>query len=119
MDIENFFKKTLFKKKYHIIFFDPPYKDYEYKRIFKIIIKKNILDKEHIVIIHREKNAEESMDECLNIIEIWEIQRLFKYSTDGEVFTISTYHKEDFDEQLFKVGCDFCLEPEELIAPIL
>ena len=69
MDIENFFKKILFKKKYHIIFFDPPYKDYEYKRIFKVIIKKNILDKEHIVIIHREKNAEESIDECLNIIE--------------------------------------------------
>ncbi len=40
-------------------------------------------------------------------------------ATDGEVFTIATYHKEDFDQQLFKVGCDFCLDPEELIAPIL
>jgi len=40
-------------------------------------------------------------------------------ATDGEVFTIATYHKEDFDQQLFKVGCDYCLDPEELIAPIL
>ena len=40
-------------------------------------------------------------------------------ATDGEVFTIATYHKEDFDQQLFKVGCDFCLDPEEMIAPIL
>ena len=55
------------------------------------------------------------LDDGRNLMSVLRLEQ----ATDGEVFTISTYHKEDFDEQLFKVGCDFCLEPEELIAPIL
>jgi len=54
-------------------------------------------------------------DDGQNLMAVLRLEQ----ATDGEVFTIATYHKEDFDQQLFKVGCDFCLEPEELIAPIL
>jgi len=55
------------------------------------------------------------LDDGRNLMSVLRLEQ----ATDGEVFTIATYHKEDFDQQLFKVGCDFCLEPEELIAPIL
>ncbi|MCH2271248.1 MAG: ion channel [SAR324 cluster bacterium] len=54
-------------------------------------------------------------DDGQNLMAVLRLEQ----ATDGEVFTIATYHKEDFDQQLFKVGCDFCLDPEELIAPIL
>ncbi len=39
--------------------------------------------------------------------------------TGGEIFTIASYREPDFDVQLMKVGCDFCLQADELIAPIL
>jgi voltage-gated potassium channel len=54
-------------------------------------------------------------DDGQNLMSVLRLEQ----ATDGEVFTIATYHKEDFDQQLFKVGCDYCLDPEELIAPIL
>ncbi len=54
-------------------------------------------------------------DDGQNLMSVLRLEE----ATDGEVFTIATYHKEDFDQQLFKVGCDFCMDPEEMIAPIL
>ena len=39
--------------------------------------------------------------------------------SDGEVFSISTYHEKDFDQQLHKVGCDFSLQVDDLVAPLL
>ena len=54
-------------------------------------------------------------DDGQNLMSVLRLE----HATDGEVFTIATYHKEDFDQQLFKVGCDYCLDPVELIAPIL
>ncbi|MBC8259290.1 MAG: NAD-binding protein [SAR324 cluster bacterium] len=54
-------------------------------------------------------------DDGQNLMSVLRLEQ----ATDGEVFTIASFHKEDFDQQLFKVGCDFCLDPEELIAPIL
>ena len=54
-------------------------------------------------------------DDGQNLMSVLRLEQ----ATDGEVFTVSTYHKEDFDQQLFKVGCDYCLDPEELISPIL
>ena len=54
-------------------------------------------------------------DDGQNLMSVLRLEE----ATDGEVFTIASYHKEDFDQQLFKVGCDFCMDPEEMIAPIL
>ena len=54
-------------------------------------------------------------DDGQNLMSVLRLEQ----ATDGEVFTVATYHKEDFDQQLFKVGCDYCLDPEELISPIL
>ena len=39
--------------------------------------------------------------------------------TGGKIFTIASYREPDFDERLIEVGCDYCVNVDELIAPIL
>ncbi|MDX2470049.1 MAG: NAD-binding protein [SAR324 cluster bacterium] len=39
--------------------------------------------------------------------------------TGGSIFTIASYREPDFDERLIDVGCDYCINVDELIAPIL
>jgi len=39
--------------------------------------------------------------------------------TDGKVFSIASYREPDFDNRLLEVGCDYCINVDELIAPIL
>ena len=39
--------------------------------------------------------------------------------TDGDIFTIATFRDDDFDLHLLRVGCDFCLKYDDLIAPML
>jgi len=56
IDIKAFFKKSEFNKKFDIIFVDPPYV-VEDLSVIELIKKKNILNKIHIIIIHREKNS--------------------------------------------------------------
>ncbi len=56
------------KKKFSIFFFDPPFKDLNYLKIINSIRKKNLFNKRHIVIIHREKNSNENLNEDLAIL---------------------------------------------------
>lgn len=39
--------------------------------------------------------------------------------TGGSIFTIASFREPDFNQQLLKVGCDFCFNATELTAPIL
>ena len=39
--------------------------------------------------------------------------------TGGDVFTVASYREPGFDERLIGVGCDYCINVDELIAPIL
>ncbi len=39
--------------------------------------------------------------------------------TGGAIFTIASYREPDFDERLIDIGCDYCINVDELIAPIL
>lgn len=39
--------------------------------------------------------------------------------TDGEIFSIATFRDDNFDMHLLKVGCDFCIKFDDLVAPIL
>jgi len=68
-DIFDFFKKTDAKKKFDIIFLDPPYSSKGYMKIINFIKKKEIVNKKHILVIHREKDSEKFLDNQLNIIE--------------------------------------------------
>ena len=53
--------------RYRIFFFDPPYADKEFIKILDLIKKKKIFERNHIVIIHREKNSNDCLE---NLIEI-------------------------------------------------
>ena len=57
------------KKKFHIIFLDPPYKEKKIKYLLEEIIDLNILKKNGIVIIHRHKNENELYPKKLNILK--------------------------------------------------
>jgi len=57
------------KKKYDIIFVDPPYKEKKLPLLFKKIIESNILNQDGVIIIHRHKKEEDEFPNNFNIIE--------------------------------------------------
>ena len=69
IDIFKFFEKSQTYKKFDIIFLDPPYKDEEFLNILKIIKKKNILNKNYIIILHREKNLNNYLEKKFNVVK--------------------------------------------------
>ena len=58
-----------FKKKFNIIYLDPPFKDNNLDKLLLSIRQGAILDKNGIIIIHRHKNEIVSFDSKINIIE--------------------------------------------------
>jgi 16S rRNA (guanine966-N2)-methyltransferase len=57
------------KKKYDIIFVDPPYKEKKLPLLFKKIMESNILNQDGVIIIHRHKKEEDEFPNNFNIIE--------------------------------------------------
>ena len=71
-DVLEFFKLLtleIYKEKFNIVFLDPPYQDKKCVEVIKIIKKKDLLNKKHIIVIHRETKSEDHIDKHLNIIE--------------------------------------------------
>ena len=71
-DIPEFFNLLtlgLYKKKFNIIFLDPPYQDEKCVEVIKTIKKKDLLNKKHIIVIHREIKSEDHIDKYLNVID--------------------------------------------------
>jgi len=62
-------KKNIFKKKFDLVFFDPPFKNKNISKLIEIIFYKNLLKKEGIVIIHRNKNSNDYFPNFLEVIE--------------------------------------------------
>ena len=62
-------------EKYHIFFFDPPFKDSKFIENLKIIKHKRLFEINHIVIIHREKKTIDDFDGVIKIINIKEYGR--------------------------------------------
>ena len=56
-------------EEFNIFFLDPPFKDYEYLKILKLIKKKKIFKKKHVVIIHRERQNSEKFKNLLKIVD--------------------------------------------------
>ena len=56
-------------KKIDIAFLDPPYSNKEFEEVIKIIKKNEILNKEHILILHRETGSLKDFNNKLSIIE--------------------------------------------------
>ena len=66
--IENFLKLKQIEK-YKILFFDPPFADNEFIQNLKIIREIKIFERDHIIIIHRERKTENNFDNILHIIK--------------------------------------------------
>ena len=71
--IEKDILKTLnyrnFKEKFDIIFMDPPYKEKSLDLMLLQILNSKILNNEGVIIIHRQKNEEDSFPKEFRIIE--------------------------------------------------
>jgi 16S rRNA (guanine966-N2)-methyltransferase len=68
-DILNNFEFNSFKKKFDIIFLDPPYKEKNIFEIINKIINQNILNKNGLIIIHRHKSEIDKLPEKLKVVE--------------------------------------------------
>ena len=66
IESNNFF----FKNKYDIFFFDPPFKENNFIEVLQKLNKNKCFNNKHIVIIHREKNTHDKLNEILNILMI-------------------------------------------------
>ena len=70
--IEDVFKllnnKLFLKNKFQIIFLDPPFKEKKIKELLEDLNKSNILDKEGIVILHRNKKYKDALPEKFKVV---------------------------------------------------
>tara|TARA_A100001015_G_scaffold316520_1_gene431005 strand:- start:1486 stop:2046 length:561 start_codon:yes stop_codon:yes gene_type:complete len=66
--IEHFLAKEV-NEKFHIFFFDPPYKDFNFSQNLEMIKKNKIFEKNHIVIIHRDEKSKDELNSFLEVIE--------------------------------------------------
>ena len=58
-----------FIEKFSIFFFDPPFIDNNFIDNLKTIKIKKIYKKENLIIIHRERNAEDNLDDLIKIVD--------------------------------------------------
>lgn len=65
-NINNFLEVC--QKKYRIFFLDPPFANNQFLEILKLIKEKKIFEKDHVVIIHREKKADDDLNSILKIL---------------------------------------------------
>ena len=59
-----FLMKNL-KDKYSLFFFDPPFLDESFFNLFKKIKERKIFKKDHLVILHREKNSNDDLNKFI------------------------------------------------------
>ena len=62
-------KKNILKSKFDLIFCDPPYKAINSKKLINLIFKKSLLNKNGIIILHKNKNSNEKLPEYFKIID--------------------------------------------------
>ena len=62
-------KKKIFKSKFDLVFCDPPFKNADIRKLIELIFNKNLLDKNGIIIIHRNKNFKEKLPSYFEIVD--------------------------------------------------
>ena len=62
-------KQNIFKLKFDLIFCDPPFKVLNIEKLIQLIFNSNMLRKEGILILHRNKNTKEKFPNYFKIIE--------------------------------------------------
>lgn len=58
-----------FIEKFSIFFFDPPFIDNNFIKNLKTIKIKKIYNKDHLIIIHRERKAEDNLNDLIKIVD--------------------------------------------------
>ena len=67
----NFFnQKKVLEKKFDLIFIDPPYKEQNINLLIENILKKKVLNRNGIIIIHRHKKDDIEITQKLKILDI-------------------------------------------------
>lgn len=62
-------KKEIYEKKFKLIFCDPPFKNIDVGKLIKLIIEKNLLEKNGVIVLHREKNSKENFPNKFKIVD--------------------------------------------------
>ena len=62
-------KQNIFKSKFNLIFCDPPFKATNIKKLIELIFNKNLLNKNGIIILHRNKTAKEKLPNYFEIVD--------------------------------------------------
>ena len=62
-------KKNIHKLKFDLIFCDPPFKNINIEKLIELIFNKNLLKKDGIIILHRNKNHQEKLPSYFKVIE--------------------------------------------------
>jgi len=68
-DVISFINKKKIKIKFDIIFCDPPYKDTNIENLIELIFKENLISKNGIIILHRNKRTKDMFPNSWKIIE--------------------------------------------------
>jgi len=68
-DVFKFMQNLPMRKKFDLIFLDPPYENKKYIEILKKVKKDDLLNENHIIILHREKNSDNDVSKNLKILE--------------------------------------------------
>lgn len=66
-DTKNYLNKLNHENKFDLIFLDPPYKDISFLSVITLIKEKKIFNKNHKIIIHRERDCKEMFDDYLKV----------------------------------------------------
>jgi len=62
-------KKEIHESKFNLIFCDPPFKNNDVEKLINLIVKKNLLKKNGIIVLHRKKNSRENFSNKFEIID--------------------------------------------------
>ena len=68
-DVFKILNKKFSEKKFDIIFCDPPFKDDRLEKLLKLILNRNLLNKNGVLIVHRNKNIREKLPIFFKIID--------------------------------------------------
>ena len=62
-------KKNIYQIKFDLIFCDPPFKFNNIKKLIELIFSNNLLNKDGIIILHRNKTTKEKLSAHFKAIE--------------------------------------------------
>ena len=62
-------KQNISESKFDLIFCDPPFKDTNIEKLIELIFNKNLLDKNGIIILHRNKTTKEKLPNYFKIVD--------------------------------------------------